>query len=957
MENLDSSPLYNSRIIQTYIDYIRTTYPAIQINNILEQAEIKKDEINDPGHWFTQNQVDRFHDVIVALTGDKHISRHAGRFSASAKGIGLLKQYILGLMNIETVFDSTTKLMPLLTKGATVKGKRLGIRTVEIISTPNPGVQEKSYQCESRFGIIETLPKLFTNNYADIEHPQCFHQGDDYCRYIVRWTTSPSIKLKIVRNYSFFGILLLIVGFFTLPITAIPLSTSIVVSLILITSLAYSHQKTKELEKVIDYYHETAQEQMQSVNINYDNALLVQEIGQATAAIFDIDELMNKLASLLQKHLPFDRGLILLADEAGSHLVFSAGYGYSQEELEQLQDSVFRLNNPDAKGAFIRAFHDQKYFVINDLNSIEGDLSARSRAMAKKFGVVSLLCVPILFKQRSLGILAVDHHQTKTSYKKSDVNLLQGIAAHIAISINNSRSFQRLKESEAKYRQTLESIVEGYYEIDCATKVCFANKALCQLLDYTFEQLIDSPFDRYFHADSERSLEDLCKSMCKDGRTVRFAHFKMIRKNRDLIPVDLSASPVIDSHGRIIGFRGLIRDATDRLNIEKEKKQLESKLLQAQKLEAIGKLAGGIAHNFNNWLNGILGNTALIRIDEQKGLKITDRLQKIESIIDSAAQMTQQLLGYARGGKYKIDQIDINKIIRSSADTFGVARKDISIELNLSSNVTAVQADKSQIEQVIWNLYANAVDAMPSGGKIAIETRIATPMDIQKYKHEIGDGNYMCMSFSDSGLGIEPKYLANIFEPFFTTKYGKGTGLGLASVYGIIKAHGGYIDVKSSVGQGSTFYVLLPLIKGNGLDDKKAKQEEIRAGGETILLVDDDDVILETCAQLLAEFGYTTLKALTGEEALEIYAKRAKNIDIVIIDMIMPGMSGKELYARLKKIDPDVKTLLSSGYALNEQAQEIIESGCNGFIQKPYNINQLCNTINNIVRPQSHKIA
>ena len=951
MPDSDSSPLYSSRITQTYIDYLRAAHPEVFIDDVLQQAGMTKDEVADAGHWFTQDQVDRFHEALVAVTGDENISRRAGRFGASARSINLLKQYIVGLVNIETVFASMAKLVPLVTKGATVKVKKLGAGIIEIVSTPNPGVREKLYQCENRLGIFEALPKLFTNYYANIEHPVCFHRGAPYCRYVVTWNTSTSLKLRLVRNYTALASsFVMFVALFRSPAIFMLISGVGLIVLNMALSLALAHQKSKELERVVESNHKMAEEQMESASTNYNNALLVQEIGQTTATIFDIRDLMNMLALSMQRRLPFDRGAIWLSDETGSYLAYSAGYGYGPEEKTLLENTVFRLDNPDSKGAFVRAFLDQKYRIVNSIGEIEGSLSAKSRRLAEKLGVQALLCVPIVFENKSMGILAVDNLQKKTQLKKSDVNLLQGIASHIAISINNSRSFQKLKASESRYRQTLESIVEGYFEIDRTNTIRFVNKAFCDLLDYTSDELLNSSFDRYFAGKNAQAAGALFNGIERDGRTVHFAHYRMIRKSGESIPVDLSASLIKDPKGRLSGFRGLIRDATDRLNTEKEKTLLENQLLQAKKMEAIGTLAGGIAHNFNNWLNGILGNATLIGIDAQHDERIGERVRKIEGIVDSAARMTRQLLGYARGGKYKVDLVDVNSIIKESAETFTVARKDIAIQLSLDQGVTTVRADKSQIEQVLWNLYVNAVDAMPGGGNLVIETKNITSEALKGFSHELSDTDFVCFSMSDSGSGIDPRYRENIFEPFFTTKGGKGTGLGLASVYGIVKSHGGYVDVESSRGKGSKFSVYLPAAAEEFAAEKASLNDQtVPAGCGTILLVDDDETILDTCGQLLNSLGYTTLAAQSGQKALEIYAKSEDAVDLVIIDMIMPSMSGKELYARLKEINPCQKTLLSSGYSLNEQAQKILDSGCNGFIQKPFTISRLSEMIRGIL--------
>ena len=950
MQITESSPLYNSRITQTYIDYLRTAHPEVQIDKILQDAGMTRDEVDDPAHWFTQAQTDRFHEVLVTETGDENIARHAGRFVASARGLNLIKRYVIGLMNIETAFASMAKIIPLITKGAAVTVRRLGPGTIEIVSKPKAGVHEKRYQCDNRTGYFEALPKLFTNCYAHIEHPACFHRGDPFCRYIVSWETSFSIKLRVVRNISLLvSFLLLMTLGFTPPAFPAATAATLLICINLVLSMAYAHQRIKEQEKVIESHHKMAEEEMALANTNYNNALLVQEIGRATAAIFDIHELMNKLVLLMQRRLAFDRGLILLADESGKRLVYSAGYGYDEEEKKHLQGTIFQLDHADSKGVFVRAFLDQKHIIVNNIQDIEESFSAKSQKLARNLSVRSLLCVPIVFENRSLGTLAVDNVHSMTPLKKSDVHLLQGIASHIAISINNSCSFQRLKQSEAKYRQTLESIAEGYYELDRTNAIIFANNALCILLDCTFDGLMGRHFDDFFSPQDRHQIGELFNGILKSGQTVRFAHFMMARITGDLIPVDISISLVCDTNGRPTGFRGLIRDATDRLNLENEKILLENNLVQAQKMEAIGTLAGGIAHNFNNWLSGILGNITLIRLDAPQVEKIKERVGKIEGIIESAARMTRQLLGYARAGKYKVDLIDVNTVIKESADTFSITRKDIAIQLALDPKVSAVKADKGQIEQVLWNLYANAVDAMPGGGALTIETRQTSSEKLVDFEYEINPGDYVCFSITDSGIGIDPEHRDCIFEPFFTTKNGKGTGLGLASVYGIVKSHGGYVDVKSSKGQGSTFSIFLPAAEEVYIAHRPSNDPATSTGREKILLVDDEDMILDTCSRLLTKLGYTTLTALNGREALEIYERHANSIDLVIIDMVMPDMNGKDLFDRLKAKNPGVKTLLSSGYSLNEQAQRILDRGCDGFIQKPFNITQLSEIVRNII--------
>lgn len=945
----DGPALYNSRIFQIYFDFLRIAYPKVNIQDVLDHAGMSAAEVADSAHWFTQRQADRFYEIVAEKTVDKDIARKAGRFAASSAGLALINQYVIGLLNTETALLSMTKIYPLLTRGATVEARKIGAGKVEIISTPIPDVEEKPYQCENRLGTIEALPKLFTSLHGRIEHPACFHKGHGACRYIVSWDTPPSLKFRLLRNYTLLATLLLgPISYFFLPTGLFLLILVLLVCLNGALGLGYSHLKVKELEKIIETRSLSAEARIETANTNYNNSLLVQEIGQATAAILNIDELMHKLATLMDHRLDFDRGLIMLADEAGTQLVYAAGYGYSDAERACLRSTTFQLNNPDSKGFFVRSFLDRTHLVVTNANDMVDGLSPKSRDLLHQFDVRSLLCIPIIYKDTPLGILAVDNVTSKIPLKKTDINLLEGVAAHIAISINNARSFQKLQESENRYRQTLESIEEGYFETDSQGDILLANKAFGQIVDRPAEQLAGRSFYRCFAPASERQVRQLFQQISDSGDPVRFAQLELADDMGAARPVDLSASLIVDQIGRAGGFRGFLRDAADRLQMEEQRKELENQLLRAQKMESIGTLAGGIAHNFNNWLAGILGNITLIRMEVGHPDKVTERAVKIEHIVANAAKMNQQLLSYARGGNYAVKPTNLNAVIQETSDLFATTRKDVTVSLSLDPGLRTVKVDKNQIEQVFWNLYVNALDAMPEGGRLIITTANATPDQLAGRPFEVYPGDHVMVEFSDSGTGIASEHLDDIFEPFFTTKKGKGTGLGLASCYGIVKAHNGFIHVKSMVGAGSSFQIFLPAIS----EAPEAKQEKdvvIEKGQGTILIVDDEPVVLDTSAQLLVSLGYKVFSAASGDEALEHFSGKLDAIDLVIIDMIMPGMSGSEFFARIKALRPAMKTILCSGYSMNTTARAIMDQGCNGFLQKPFSLNKLSETIKKIL--------
>ena len=378
------------------------------------------------------------------------------------------------------------------------------------------------------------------------------------------------------------------------------------------------------------------------------------------------------------------------------------------------------------------------------------------------------------------------------------------------------------------------------------------------------------------------------------------------------------------------------------------KKQLEKQLIQAQKMEAIGQLAGGIAHDFNNILSGITGYTSILKMKMDENNPFLSGISKIEKSAWRAAELIRQLLGFARGGKYEVRQINlnhaVNNVLAIISETFDRA---IAIHTDLSPDIRTVEGDAGQLEQVLLNICLNARDAMPIGGRLAIETRNIA-LDQAKTGTHLGikDGEYVLLAISDTGAGITPEIQEKIFDPFFTTKeIGKGTGLGLAMAYGIIKNHEGYISVDSDPERGSCFKIFLPASKKVLPEKAKPASAYITTGSGTILLVDDEEMIRELGKTILEELGYQVISAGNGQEACAIFAERKEQIDLVLLDMIMPGMGGKETYLKLKGINSRIKVLFCSGHVLSGQVSNELKEGVRGFIQKPFNMQQLSHSI------------
>jgi CheY-like chemotaxis protein len=366
-------------------------------------------------------------------------------------------------------------------------------------------------------------------------------------------------------------------------------------------------------------------------------------------------------------------------------------------------------------------------------------------------------------------------------------------------------------------------------------------------------------------------------------------------------------------------------------------------------MESIGTLAGGIAHDFNNILMGIQGNASLMLLKIENSHPNFEKAKNIERYVQNGTELTKQLLGFARRGKYHVVATDLNEAIEKSSTLFGRTKKEIQIHTRFEDDIWTVEVDRGQIDQALLNLYVNAGQAMPEGGELYLITENVVLDHTYVKPYKVESGNYVKISVADTGVGIDKEDQKRIFEPFFTTKeMGRGTGLGLASVYGIIKNHGGYINFYSEKNQGTTFTIYLPASEAEVIQEKESIVSIMRGTG-TILLIDDEEMIISVGQELLTELGYKVLIAQSGLEAIEIYRQKYQDIDLVIMDMIMPGMGGGEAYDRLKEINPGVKVLLSSGYSINGQATKILKRGCDGFIQKPFNMKQLSDRVHHII--------
>lgn len=508
-----------------------------------------------------------------------------------------------------------------------------------------------------------------------------------------------------------------------------------------------------------------------------------------------------------------------------------------------------------------------------------------------------------------------------------------------------NRSEEKLRRSEQEKGVILDAMTDHVLLLDKDMKIIWSNVSL----------------QNYFHCKAKALAGKFCYEALYQRNAVCPAcpSFQAISTGRphEYERTDSSGKiwtfrgyPVFGSDGITIGAVEIVTDITERKKMEEEKKRLTNQLNQAQKMEAIGTLAGGIAHDFNNLLTGIQGYTSLMLMKPDPDHDYHEKLKAIEKQVQSGADLTKQLLGFARGRRYEVNPVNMNNAISKSAALFGRTKKEIRIHEKYARDLWIVEADLGQMEQVFLNLFVNAWQAMPGGGSLYLETQNIT-LDTSYLKpYDVTPGPYVKMSVTDTGVGMDELTLQRIFDPFFTTKeMGRGTGLGLASAYGIIKGHGGFINVYSEKGHGTVFNIYLPASE-KALIEPALNVQVIQKGTETVLIVDDEKVITEVTGAMLEGLGYRILLAGSGEEAVDIYQAKRDQIDLVIMDMIMPGIGGGGAFDAIRIIHPEAKVILSSGYSMNSMANEILNRGVQGFLQKPFRLSDLSQKIREVLQ-------
>ncbi len=561
----EDTSLYNSRLIKNYTDYLAKYYPDVDIKALLTYAGMTPLELEDGGHWFSQEQVTRFHEILTRTTSNPNIAREVGRFTSSSEAFGSLRQYVMGFLSAPLAYTLFEKIAATVTRATTFSIKKVGAHKIEVLSTLKEGVKEHPNQCENRLGMLEALAKVYTRKLATIEHATCINRGGAYCRYIVSWETTPSYRWRIISRYS--SVLSLLI-FFPLIFFLSPTVWAEIILLPTILNLGlFLYTKDLEKKEIIQNIlveSDAANLLVDQINIRYNEAKLVQEIGQATSMILDINDLLKFVMEALEKRLDFNRGMIMLANRGKTRLSFMVGYGYLPEQERYLQTLEFHLDNPQSKGVAVEAFRKQETYLINDVTEIAKNISSRSLEFIHRLEIQSFICVPIVYKDESMGILFVDTPKAKRKLGQSDRNLLMGIAPQIAISINNAISYQKIQESEERFRSLSVNSPDIIYTLGTDGAFAYVNPAWERILGHPAEEVIGRYFVDFVHPEDIPFYRTIFKRT-RDGRdTVRDLTGTILHQNGSERYFSISAAPNLDVEGAFLGVVGTFKDITDR---------------------------------------------------------------------------------------------------------------------------------------------------------------------------------------------------------------------------------------------------------------------------------------------------------------------------------------------------------------------------------------------------------
>ncbi len=898
------------------IDYVEERDPSLVepllkgLSQQLDGVTNSKEFLCDPNNWVSSDILILLYERTKELLGKEDVVFHIGFESVAKKRLGYIQRVLF------FAFRSHART---LRRIQSLNDKFNRSKEVELAELNRDGavVRLKWFRdipmtrdfCLMNRGVYTAVPVVWNEPPLHLEERKCYFQGDDYCEYHLSWKRKPSIKRLLLQ---------------------------------VIAPWRLAKATIQELEQDKELLREKYAE-VRGLNIQLksqlDRLVSLQEASKAILSTLDIDELLTLILQGLVDVSVLDRAAIFLVDEEREELFFAHAVGTNPSYVEDVRSYSVPLTKDT--NILARVVQTGEPELVDDVAASKIN---KENPLIKRFQPEAFIALPLKVRGKVLGVLVGDQEKSGGKVISTEKDFLISFSNQIAIAIHNANLYRKLEESERQYRELVENAHEGIWVVDENGLITFANQRLSAILGY--DEMLGRNINELVPSDKKRVLLNLLVQNMRG--LVAQEEIEMLCNDGKLVSAIISSVPVIEGD-RYKGSFAMVTDITD-------KKRMETKLLHQQKMESIGTMAGGIAHDFNNILTGVLGYASLLKHRLQEEPETQRFVEIIESSSLRAADLVRQLLAFSRGTQPEDLQVVYpNRVIRETARLLeSSVGKDVVLELDLNPHIPPIAANATQVQQAILNLCLNARDAMPNGGKISISTAdVDLDGDLASAYQDLAaePGKYIRIRVADDGSGIPEENLDKIFDPFFTTKeVGKGSGLGLAMVYGIVQNARGYVQVQSEEEKGTEFNLFFRVASGKEQEPTLGQLKPGLEGNETILLVDDEPMVRDLGTEILRGYGYQVIEAADGVEALEIFHHKRAEIDLVILDLLMPKLSGKETLERLRQLDSTLKILICSGYGAREPDSQLLAGDRQTpLVHKPFKPEELVYAVRKIL--------
>jgi PAS domain S-box-containing protein len=862
----------------------------------------------DPNNWVSSTVLIAMYEETKKLLGQDDVVFDIGYQSVARRRLGYIQRILLsGFRDHRRTLKRLQQVNDRFNRNKTVEVVQLHKRGAVVRLKWFKDIPLTRDFCLMNQGVYTAVPVIWNAPPLQLKELKCFFRGDHYCEYQLRWEKLPSLKRTLMQ---------------------------LVAPWKLIKAAMVEIEQDKALLR--DKYAEV-QRLNQNLKSQLDKLLSFHEAGTALLSTLNFQELIHLILSRLVNISVLDRAALYLLDKEKNVFKLAHAVGVTEAELRAVKN--YLVAKGKSSNIMARVAETGKPELVE--NIAESAINPEN-PLIKRFQPDAFIALPLKVHGEVVGVLLGDCKNKGAKAIAAEKDFLINFSNQIAIAIHNAELYRKLTQSERQYRRLVENAHEGIWVVDGSGVITFANQRLMEILGR--EQLLGHKITELVPPAQKPVLIKLLTQNIHGN--VAQKELQMIGKNGYPVSAIVSSVPIMeDDH--YTGSFAMITDIT-------EQKKMESQLLHRQKMESIGTMAGGIAHDFNNILTAILGHSNLLSLQLQGQEDLKQHVQIIESSSIRAANLVQQILAFSRRSEpVSLKPVDLNRLIYETRGMLESALgKNNEIRLKLSRRPLMITANATQIQQALINLCLNARDAMPHGGTITVSSgrlNLQNPVGTAYQNLPISPGDYIRLRVADTGTGISNIHLDKIFDPFFTTKeVGKGTGLGLAMVYGIVKNANGYINVDSKVGCGTTFDLLFQPAENAESKVSGAARTRDLAGRETLLLVDDEALLLDLGKEILSNYGYQVLQASDGLEALEIYQNQSQNIDLVILDLKMPRLDGVATYQQIMAHNPKMKVIICSGYGSSELQNDPLTSHL-PLINKPFKPIDMVRTIRQIL--------